>query len=115
MREGSLRAGEGPRATPTHAGAAVALGRGVALCAVLAAMAFAGLSLYLALPLALLVLWVPLARKAVVAQSTPAAAADSSLLQELARGTSHNALSAAAVAHSVQQLAARVQSQLGAA
>ncbi|MDF9619120.1 methyl-accepting chemotaxis protein [Pseudomonas entomophila] len=89
--------------------------QGVALCALLIAMAYAGLALYLAMPLGLLVLWLPHGRRPVPAQATPADGKSSDLLQELARGTSHNALSAAAVAHSVQQLAARVQSQLGAA
>ncbi|MDH0305104.1 MULTISPECIES: methyl-accepting chemotaxis protein [unclassified Pseudomonas] len=89
--------------------------RGAALCAVLSAMAFAGLALYLALPLALLVLWLPHGRRSRAPLQASAPAQDRELIQELARGTSHNALSAAAVAHSVQQLAARVQSQLGAA
>jgi len=115
MREGSLPAGAAPQATPTRAGAAVALLQGVALCAVLAAMAFTGLPLYLALPMALAVLWLPRGRKVAAVQPVSTPAQDGTLLQELARGTSHNALSAAAVAHSVQQLAARVQSQLGAA
>nr|WP_225935595.1 methyl-accepting chemotaxis protein [Pseudomonas muyukensis] len=78
-------------------------------------MAYAGLALYLAIPLALLVLWLPHGRRPRPVQAAPAQGQSGELLQELARGTSHNALSAAAVAHSVQQLAARVQSQLGAA
>lgn len=113
MREGSLPADE--RAVPARAVAVIPLLQGVALCAVLAAMAFAGLALYLAVPLALAVLWLP--RRPPV-PGPPLAAApiqDDDLLQQLARGTSHNAVSAAAVAYSVQQLAARVQSQLGAA
>ncbi|WP_267302847.1 methyl-accepting chemotaxis protein [Pseudomonas sp. BJa3] len=114
MREGSLSAVETPRPEPCQTGAGVALLQGVALCALLAAMAYAGLALYLVVPLALLVLWLPRGRRAPVPAVTPTAQ-DDGLLQELARGTSHNALSAAAVAHSVQQLAARVQSQLGAA
>nr|WP_225933196.1 methyl-accepting chemotaxis protein [Pseudomonas maumuensis] len=84
------------------------------MCAVLVGMAYADLALYLAVPLVLLVLWLPHQRRA-PEPVVVAAAHDDGLLQELARGTSHNALSAAAVAHSVQQLAARVQSQLGAA
>ncbi|WP_460415978.1 methyl-accepting chemotaxis protein [Pseudomonas sp. microsymbiont 2] len=112
MREGSLSADEKPLSIPAQA---VALLRGVALCAVLTAVAFAGLALYFALPLALLVLWLPSGRRSRPPVQASAPAQDRELFQELARGTSHNALSAASVAHSVQQLAARVQSQLGAA
>ncbi len=99
----------------TRLAVAIALLQGAVLCALLTAMAYAGLALYLALPLTLLVLWLPHLRRAPVTTQVEEAAQDNDLIQQLARGTSHNALSAAAVAHSVQQLAARVQSQLGAA
>jgi len=114
MREGSQSAGETSRPVPGRTGTGVALLQGIALCALLTAIAYAGLALYLAVPLALLVLWLPLGRRAPVPAVTHTTQ-DNDLLHELARGTSHNALSAAAVAHSVQQLAARVQSQLRAA
>ncbi|QXI36838.1 methyl-accepting chemotaxis protein [Pseudomonas xantholysinigenes] len=115
MREGSLPAVDTVPVLPTRKVAGVALLQGVALCAVLAAMAYAGLALYLAVPLALLVLWLPHGRRPAPAPMSAPTEQEGELLQELARGTSHNALAAAAVAHSVQQLAARVQSQLGAA
>ncbi len=114
MREGSLAAGEMPRRTPARGMLSSAL-QALALCAVLSAMAFAGLALYVALPLALLVLCLPHWRRVPAPAPVETATQGSDLIQELARGTSHNALSAAAVAHSVQQLAARVQSQLSAA
>ncbi|WP_394366630.1 methyl-accepting chemotaxis protein [Pseudomonas oryziphila] len=99
----------------TRLAVAIALLQGGMLCALLAAQAYAGLALYLALPSALLVLWLPHLRRAPVTMPVETAAQDDDLIAQLARGTSHNALSAAAVAYAVQQLAARVQSQLGAA
>jgi len=90
-----------------------------ALVLVLLGLAFANLSIYLCLALALLALlaiWLPLLKN-----HTPRAAASEAtdaigeLTRDLSHTTSHNALSAAAVAYSVKQLAARVQSQLGAA
>lgn len=115
MREGSLSTVEPVQSVPARTLTGIALVQGVAVCALLTAMAYAGLALYLAIPLGLLVLWLPQVWRPAPVQATPADGKSSDLLQELARGTSHNALSAAAVAHSVQQLAARVQSQLGAA
>ncbi|WP_425313155.1 methyl-accepting chemotaxis protein [Pseudomonas putida] len=84
------------------------------LVGVLAAMAFADVSFYVCLPLAVLVLWAPRLRKpaaVVEAASDPLG----ELTRDLAKTTSHNALSAAGVAFSVQQLASKLQSQLDAA
>ncbi len=87
-----------------------------ALVLVLLGLVFAGLPLYLCLPLALLVIWLP-ALKARVPRVAPSLAIDTmgALTRDLSYTTSHNALSAAGVAYSVKQLAARVQSQLSAA
>ncbi|MBE8603578.1 methyl-accepting chemotaxis protein, partial [Pseudomonas sp. MAFF 301451] len=87
-----------------------------ALVLVLLGLALASLPLYLCLPLALLVIWLPRLKspKPVIAQSD-AADAMGELTRDLSYTTSHNALSAAGVAYSVKQLAARVQSQLSAA
>jgi len=84
------------------------------LAGVLAAMAFAGLSLYLSLPLALLTLWLPRLRRPATVQQVERDPLGE-LTRDLARTTSHNALSAAGVAFSVQQLANKLQSQLEAA
>lgn len=75
------------------------------------------MSVYLALPLALLVIWLP---RLFTKASRPAATPDASteinrLTRDLSRSTSHNALSAAGVAFSVKHLASKVQSQLSAA
>ncbi|WP_425375724.1 methyl-accepting chemotaxis protein [Pseudomonas fluorescens] len=87
-----------------------------ALVLVLLGLALASLPLYLCLPLTLLVIWLPRLKspKPVIAQSD-AADAMGELTRDLSYTTSHNALSAAGVAYSVKQLAARVQSQLSAA
>ncbi|MGY2288668.1 methyl-accepting chemotaxis protein [Pseudomonas sp. SDO5511_1_S431] len=88
----------------------------IALGLLLVGMAFAGLSLYLCVPVALLLVWLPRlkARTPVVATSHRDDAMGE-LTRDLSYTTSHNALSAAGVAFSVKQLAARLQSQLGAA
>ncbi len=87
-----------------------------ALVLVLLGVAYASLPLYLCLPLALLVIWLPRLKspKPVIEQSA-AVDAIGELTRDLSYTTSHNALSAAGVAYSVKQLAARVQSQLSAA
>ena len=87
-----------------------------ALVLVLLGLAYASLPLYLCLPLALLVIWLPRLKspKPVIEQSA-AVDAIGELTRDLSYTTSHNALSAAGVAYSVKQLAARVQSQLSAA
>ncbi|WP_414602467.1 MULTISPECIES: methyl-accepting chemotaxis protein [Pseudomonas] len=113
MREGSLPGAvvEG-QATPfAVAPWSDTVLQSLVLAGLLAAMAFAGLSFYLGLPLALLALWLPRLRKvAVAAQETREPLAE--LTRDLSRTTSHNALSAAGVAFSVQQLADKLQSQL---
>ncbi|MGY2257098.1 methyl-accepting chemotaxis protein [Pseudomonas reactans] len=87
-----------------------------ALVLVLLGLALASLPLYLCLALALLVIWLPrLKNRAPVIASSDAVDAIGELTRDLSYTTSHNALSAAGVAFSVKQLAARVQSQLGAA
>ncbi len=88
----------------------------IAMVLVLLGLAFANLPIYLCLPLALLVVWLPRLKN----RTPPASHADTAdaigeLTRDLSYTTSHNALSAAGVAYSVKQLAARVQSQLGAA
>ena len=87
-----------------------------ALVLVLLGLALANLSIYLCLPLALLVIWLPRLKNH-TPRAVPSEATDAigELTRDLSHTTSHNALSAAAVAYSVKQLAARVQSQLGAA
>lgn len=87
-----------------------------ALVLVLLGLAYGSLPLYLCLPLALLVIWLPRLKspKPVIEQSA-AIDAIGELTRDLSYTTSHNALSAAGVAYSVKQLAARVQSQLSAA
>ncbi|VVO39219.1 hypothetical protein PS723_05661 [Pseudomonas fluorescens] len=89
----------------------------IALMLVLAGMAFGGWSLYLCLPLAVLTIWLPRLRSRPVIDPTvaDASSAIAELTRDLSYTTSHNALSAAGVAFSVKQLAARVQSQLDAA
>lgn len=112
MREGTLQPAEMPQVGTTRG---LALLQGVAMCALLGATAFVDQALYLAVPLALLVLWMPRLRQASRPVPVTEASQEDDLIRQLAKGTSHNALSAAAVAHAAQQLAARVQSQLGAA
>lgn len=89
----------------------------VVLCLLFAAMSVIGLSLYIVIPAALLVAWLPLLlRRRQPGLQVEASDSDIALLtRDLSRTTSHNALSAAQVAFSVGQLAGKVQSQLGAA
>lgn len=87
-----------------------------ALVLVLLGLAFASLPLYLCLPLALLVIWLSrLKSRTPVIASSDVVDAIGELTRDLSYTTSHNALSAAGVAYSVKQLAARLQSQLSAA
>ena len=87
-----------------------------ALVLVLLGLAFASLPLYLCLPLALLVIWLPrLKNRTPVIAAFDAVDGIGELTRDLSYTTSHNALSAAGVAYSVKQLAARLQSQLSAA
>ncbi|MBD8151257.1 methyl-accepting chemotaxis protein [Pseudomonas fluorescens] len=93
----------------------IPLAQSTALVLILLGLAFARLPLYLCLPLALLVIWLPRLKspKPSVAHAT-ASDAIGALTRDLSHTTSHNALSAAGVAYSVRQLAARLQSQLSA-
>ncbi|WP_416195165.1 methyl-accepting chemotaxis protein [Pseudomonas sp. MH9.3] len=87
-----------------------------AMVLVLLGLAFAGLPLYVCLPLALLVIWLPrLKTRTPAVTSINTVDAIGELTRDLSHTTSHNALSAAGVAYSVKQLAARLQSQLSAA
>ncbi|KFE55204.1 chemotaxis protein [Pseudomonas syringae] len=95
----------------------VAVLQSLVLAGLFIAMPLLQLSLYLVLPLALITLWLPRLFPSRPA-APPAEQGDggiSRLTRDLSRTTSHNALSAAAVAFSVKQLAGKVQSQLGAA
>jgi len=115
MRDGSLLDAARPSAVRRPHSWLPAL-QSLALLGLLTAMAFASLSFYLAAPLALLCLWLPrLGQPAPAATLLDTAPPLADLTRDLSRTTSHNALSAAGVAFSVRQLAARVQSQLGAA
>ncbi|MFK4078411.1 methyl-accepting chemotaxis protein [Pseudomonas qingdaonensis] len=113
MREGSLPGTLVPlqgTSTGARRWSGTAL-QSLVLVVLLSAMAFADVSFYLCLPLALLALWLPLMRKRpaeVVSEQDPLG----DLTRDLAQATSHNALSAAGVAHAVQQLADKLQSQL---
>ena len=87
-----------------------------ALVLILLGLGFTTLPLYLCLPLALLVIWLPrLKSHAPVVVPSERSDAIGELARDLSYTTSHNALSAAGVAYSVKQLAARLQSQLSAA
>jgi methyl-accepting chemotaxis protein len=89
----------------------------IALVLLLCGMTLGGWSLYLGLPLAVLIIWLPRLRSRAIpeAVAVDTSSALSALTRELSYTTSHNALSAAGVAFSVKQLADRLQSQLGAA
>src|SRR5690606_25203351 len=91
----------------------------IALMLLLCGMTLGGWSLYLGLPLAVLIIWLPRLRSRAIPEATPIDSASASAIAELTRDlsytTSHNALSAAGVAFSVKQLADKLQSQLGAA
>lgn len=89
----------------------------VVLCLVLAAMVFMTLSIYLAVPIVLFVVWGPrlLAARPAAPEIKQDDGGIARLTRDLSYTTSHNALSAAGVAFSVRQLASKVQSQLDAA
>ncbi|WP_422766040.1 methyl-accepting chemotaxis protein [Pseudomonas hefeiensis] len=88
----------------------------LALTLLLCGMTLGGWSLYLGLPLAMLIVWLPRLRSRLAAAPEPVAADTlAELTRDLSYTTSHNALSAAGVAYSVKQLAGKVQSQLDAA
>lgn len=89
----------------------------VGLCLLFAAMAAAQVSVYQGLPVALLMLWLPrwLQRRPAVPQAATREEPMATLTRDLSRSTSRNALSAAAVAFSVRQMASRLKSQVSAA
>ena len=89
----------------------------IAVMLLLWGMTLGGWSLYLGLPLAVLIIWLPRLRSRAIpeASSADSSNAIAELTRDLSYTTSHNALSAAGVAYSVKQLADKLQSQLGAA
>ncbi|WP_412071944.1 methyl-accepting chemotaxis protein [Pseudomonas fluorescens] len=89
----------------------------IALMLLLCGMTLGGWSLYLGLPLVILIIWLPRLRSRATPETAPldTSSAISALTRDLSYTTSHNALSAAGVAFSVKQLADKLQSQLGAA
>jgi methyl-accepting chemotaxis protein len=89
----------------------------IALMLLLCGITLGGWSLYLGLPLAVLVIWLPRLRSRAIPEAAPVDSASeiAELTRDLSYSTSHNALSAAGVAFSVKQLADKLQSQLGAA
>jgi methyl-accepting chemotaxis protein len=89
----------------------------IALMLLLAGTTLAEWSLYIGLPLAVLIVWLPRLRSRAVADSLPSDnhSAISELTRDLSYTTSHNALSAAGVAFSVKELASKLESQLDAA
>lgn len=118
-QDGSLSAATAqplPTAQATRRWQVPALQSG-ALLLVLYALSQGLLSFYLAVPLMLLIVWLP--RLARPKAAAPASSVDNNeiaaLTRDLSYSTSHNALSAAGVAYSVRQLAGRVQSQLDSA
>ncbi|WP_430758782.1 methyl-accepting chemotaxis protein [Pseudomonas orientalis] len=115
--DGSLMGAAVPPQTAARVlpGWLIPLAQSAALVLLLLGLAFARLPIYLCLPLALLVIWLPRLKspKPSVAHAT-ASDAIGALTRDLSHTTSHNALSAAGVAYSVKQLAARLQSQLSA-
>jgi len=89
----------------------------IALMLVLAGISLGEWPLYVGMPLAVLIVWLPRLRARAVADVQPVVGNDamSELTRDLSYTTSHNALSAAGVAFSVKELAGRLQSQLDAA
>ncbi|MNK83884.1 Methyl-accepting chemotaxis protein McpS [compost metagenome] len=89
----------------------------IALMLLLSGMTLGGWSLYLGLPLAVLIIWLPRLRSRATLEAAAPANPDAigELTRDLSCTTSHNALSAAGVAFSVRQLADKLQSQLTAA
>ena len=116
-RDGSLVAAvPAPVLLPKHRWLTPSL-QSIALMLLLCGMTLGGWSLYLSLPLAVLIIWLPRLRSRAAPEAVPAetSSAISALTRDLSYTTSHNALSAAGVAFSVKQLADKLQSQLGAA
>ncbi|CAI8801205.1 methyl-accepting chemotaxis protein [Pseudomonas sp. IT-P12] len=116
-RDGSLvGAGQAPALLPKNLWLTPTL-QSIALMLLMCGMALGGWSLYLVLPMAVLVVWLPRLRSRAVPAAAPVdqANAMAELTRDLSYTTSHNALSAAGVAYSVRQLADKLQSQLGSA
>jgi methyl-accepting chemotaxis protein len=116
-RDGSLvGAGQAPALLPKNLWLTPTL-QSIALMLLMCGMALGGWSLYLGLPMAVLVVWLPRLRSRAVPATAPVdqANAMAELTRDLSYTTSHNALSAAGVAYSVRQLADKLQSQLGSA
>lgn len=116
-REGSVvGAGQSPALLPKNLWLTPTL-QSIALMVLMCGMALGGWSLYLGLPMAVLVIWLPRLRSRAVPDAVPVdqASAMAELTRDLSYTTSHNALSAAGVAFSVRQLADKLQSQLGSA
>ncbi|KAB0495678.1 methyl-accepting chemotaxis protein [Pseudomonas vancouverensis] len=89
----------------------------IALMLLLAGMALMEGPLYIGLPVAMLIVWLPRLRSRAAPEVASPQSADgiAELTRDLSHTTSHNALSAAGVAFSVRQLADKLQSQLAAA
>lgn len=89
----------------------------IALVLLLCGMALGNWPLYVGLPLAVVIVWLPRLRARAVPEQIcdGGASALAELTRDLSCTTSHNALSAAGVAFSVRQLADKLQSQLDAA
>ncbi|WP_409201521.1 methyl-accepting chemotaxis protein [Pseudomonas fluorescens] len=116
-RDGSLAAAApAPVLLPKNPWLTLTL-QSISLMLLLCGMTLGYGSLYLGLPLAVLIIWLPRLRSRANPQDNPAdsASAISELTRDLSYTTSHNALSAAGVAYSVKQLADKLQSQLNAA
>ncbi|WP_285420247.1 methyl-accepting chemotaxis protein [Pseudomonas sp. efr-133-TYG-5] len=116
-RDGSLVAAlPAPVVLPRNRWLAPSL-QSVALLLLLAGMTLGEWPLYVGMPLAVLIVWLPRlrSRKPVAAQPLDSGSAMAELTRDLSYSTSHNALSAAGVAFSVKELASKLQSQLDAA
>ncbi|WP_442961317.1 methyl-accepting chemotaxis protein [Pseudomonas sp. Ant30-3] len=89
----------------------------IALMLLVCGLTLGSWPLYVGLPVAVMVVWLPRLRARAVPEETSdgGASAMAELTRDLSYTTSHNALSAAGVAFSVRQLADKLQSQLGAA
>ncbi len=111
-----MGAAAAPQTLPPVHGWLTPLLQSAVLVLLMLGLAFASLSIYAVLPVALLLIWLPrLKRRAPAATTSVTDDAIGTLTRDLSYTTSHNALSAAGVAFSVKQLASRLQSQLGAA
>ncbi|MDQ3204694.1 MAG: methyl-accepting chemotaxis protein [Pseudomonadota bacterium] len=89
----------------------------IALMLLLCGITLGNWPLYVGLPLAVVIVWLPRLRARAAPEEMCGGGASemAELTRDLSYTTSHNALSAAGVAFSVRQLADKLQSQLGAA